>query len=178
MSFYKKTNIQDERIINIKNKIYAEIYILVVAITSISFILKYFMYDLGTQSVATELTILVVTSIYYTYRSTRLGLVSAEIEMHDRKSKRSQQKKNLIASITLGVGIAIIFGINSAVQYAEGLNQSINYFLVTALVSLLIYLPFFIIFIVVGNNALKKESDKSINRILDEDESGDNDEKY
>ena len=177
MSFYKKTNIEDERITNIKNKIYAEVYILVVAISSISFILKYFIYNLETKSIATELTILVASSLYYVYRATKLGLVSAEIEMHDRKSKMSQQKKNLIASITLGVGIAIIFGVNSAVQYAEGLSQSINYFLVTTFVSLLIYLPFFLIFIVVGNRTLKKESDKAINKMLDEDECGDNDEK-
>lgn len=177
MGFYKKTNIEDERITNTKNKIYAEIYILVIVISSISAILKYFIYNLGPGSIATELTILIASGVYYVYRSTRLGIVSAEIEMHDRKSKWSQQKKNLFSSIALGIGIALVFGINSAVQYGEGVNQSIYYFFLTTFVSLLIYLPFFFIFLVVGHTTLKKESEKSINKMLD-DESGDHDEKY
>ncbi len=112
------------------------------------------------------------------YRSASLGIVSAEIEMHDRKSKWSHQKKNLFSSLILGIGIALVFGINSAVQYAEGVNQSIYYFLLTTFVSLIIYIPFFLIFLVVGNETLKKKSDKAINKMLDDNEYGDNDEKY
>lgn len=177
MGLYKKSGVEDERITNIKNKIYTEIYILVIVIASISVVFKYFIYNLGIEGIATELIILFLSGVYFIYRSTRLGVFSAEIEMHDRESKWSHQKKNLFASVTLGVVIALVFGINSAVQYAEGINQSINYFLLTAFVSLLIYLPFFLIFIVGGNEILKKSSEKSINKMLD-DESGDNNEKY
>lgn len=178
MNFYKKTNSDDERITNIKNKIYAEIYILVIVISGISAILKYFIYNLGLGSIATELTILIASGVYYVYRSTRLGIISAEIEVHDRRSKWSHKKKNLFASIALGIGISLVFGINSAVQYGEGVNQSVFYFFLTTFVSLLIYLPFFLIFLVAGHTALKKESEKAINKMLDNDEPGDHDEKY
>lgn len=178
MSLYKKKAFEDERITIIKNKIYAEIYIVVVVISFISIILKYFIYNLGPSSIATELTILIASGVYYLYRSASLGIVSAEVEMHDSTSKWSKRKKNIISSIALGVGIALVFGINSAVQYAEGVNQSITYFLLTTFVSLLIYLPFFLIFLVVGNETLKNKSDKAINKMLDDEESGDIDEKY
>lgn len=178
MGLFKKPTIEDERINNIKNKIYAEIYILVIVISMISIVVKYFIYDFGIEGIATELLILFLSAVYYMYRLTRLGVVSAEIEMHDRKSKWSQQKKNLFYGITLGIGIALFFGINSAVQYAEGVPQSINYFFVTALGSLMIYMPFFLIILVVGNDVLKKKSDKAVNKMLDEDDFGDYDEKY
>lgn len=178
MGLFKKQNHEDERITNIKNKIYAEIYILVIVISIISIVMKYFIYDFGIEGTVTELIILILGAVYYMFRSTRLGVVSAEIEMHDRKSKWSQQKKNLFYGVSLGIGIALFFGINSAVQYAEGVRQSINYFLVTALGSLMIYLPFFLIILVVGNDVLKKKSDKAVNQMLEDGESGDNNEKY
>lgn len=178
MGFYKKSNLEDERLNNIKNKIYAEIYILVIVISGISSAVKHFIYDQGIEGIATELIILMISGIYYVYRSTRLGVISAEIEMHDRKSKWSKQKKNLFYGVTLGIGISLFFGINSAVQYADGVNQSINYFFLTAFVSLIIYLPFFLIILVVGNDVLKKKSDEAINKLLDDGELGDHDEKY
>lgn len=176
MGLFKKSGIKDERITNTKNKIYAEIHILVMVIAVVSVIFKYFFYNLGIESVTTELLILFLSGVYYVYRSTRLGVFSAEIEMHDRESQWPQQKKNLVASITLGVVIALVFGTNS-VQYADGVLQRIYYFFLTALVSLMIYLPFFLIFIVGGNEILKRNSEKSIDRML-HDESGDNDEKH
>lgn len=177
MGLLKKSGFKDERITNIKNKIYAEVYILVMVIAITSIVFKYFIYNLGIEGIATELLILFLSGVYFVYRSTRLGVFSAEIEMHDRESKWPQQKKNLVASITLGVVIALVFGTNSAVQYAEGTRQSIHYFSLTALVSLMIYLPFFLIFMVGGNELLKRNSEKSIDRML-HDESGDNDEKH
>ncbi|EIM05376.1 hypothetical protein A1A1_16680 [Planococcus antarcticus DSM 14505] len=177
MGLYKKSNLKDERITNIKNKIYSEIHILVMVILSISVVLKYFFYNLGAESIATELFIFFASGVYSIYRSTKLGVFSAEIEMHDRKSKWSKQKKDLFLSITLGIVIALGFGINSAVRYADGTSQSISYFLLTTFASLLIYLPFFLIFVVGGNEVLKKNSEKSINKMLD-DEPGDYDEKY
>lgn len=177
MGLYKKSGGEDERIANIKNKIYAEVYILVMVITSVSAVFKYFVYHVGIEGIATELILLFASAVYYTYRSTKLGVFSAEIEMHDRKNKWSQQKKNLFASVVLGVVIALVFGINSAVQYADGIYQSIQYFLITGFASLLMYLPFFLIILVVGNEILRKNSENSINKMLD-DESGENHEEY
>jgi len=178
MGLYKTVKVEDERITNMKNKIYAEIYILVSVICSISFVVKYFIYGIGIDVVATELIILILSGSYYLYRSIKLGIYSAEVEMHDSKSKWPQKKKNLYSGVALGIVIALVFGINSAVQYAEGLNQSIAYFFLTGAVSLMIYVPLFLVVLVVGHDVIKKGSDKAINKILDEDESGDDDEKY
>lgn len=177
MSLFKKANVKDERITNIKNKIYAEIFILVIVICGISSFVKGTIYDMGIESIITELSILFISGVYYLYRSTRLGVVSAEVEMHDRKSKWPQKKKNLVYGIILGVGIALFLGINSAVRYAEGVGQSIYYFFLVAIVSLIFYLPFFLFVLVVGHDVAKKKSDEAIDKMLD-DESGDDDEKY
>ena len=177
MRLFKKANVKDERITNIKNKIYAEIFILVIVICGISSFVKGTIYDMGIESIITELSILFISGVYYLYRSTRLGVVSAEVEMHDRKSKWPQKKKNLVYGIILGVGIALFLGINSAVRYAEGVGQSIYYFFLVAIVSLIFYLPFFLFVLVVGHDVAKKKSDEAIDKMLD-DESGDDDEKY
>jgi hypothetical protein len=177
MIHFNKLKVKDERITHIQNKIYAEIYILVIVICGVSMGVKHYAYGLYIEDMATELVILIASGVYYVYRSASLGIFSAEMEMHDRKSKRSMQKKNLIASISLGIGIALYFGINSAVRYADGLGQIIYYFFLTAAASLMIYLPFLIMFLVVGNEVMKRKSDKAINKMLD-DESGDDDEKY
>lgn len=177
MDVYKKSKFKDERLTNLKNKIYAEIYILVMVIIGISTVAKYFIYDMGIQGITTELAIAFISSVYYTYRSTRLGVISAEVEMHDHESKWTRQKKNLFTGIILGIVIALFFGINSAVQYAEGAGQRVYYFFLTAIGSLMIYLPFFLIILVVGNDFLKRKSDKAVNKMLD-DESGDRDEKH
>lgn len=178
MEIHKKSKFKDERLANLKNKIYAEIYILVMVIIGISTVAKYFIYDMGIQGITTELAIAFISGVYYTYRSTRLGVISAEVEMHDRESKWTRQKKNLFTGIILGILIALFFGINSAVQYAEGPGQRIYYFSLVSIVSLMIYLPLFLVVLVLGNDILKKKSDKAVNKMLDADESGDRDEKY
>ncbi|NLY80584.1 MAG: hypothetical protein GX072_12080 [Lysinibacillus sp.] len=128
---------------------------------------------MGIESIATELMILFLSGVYYMYRSIKLGLYSAEVEMHDQKSKWPQKKKNLYIGIALGIGVALFFGINSAVQYAEGVGQSLYYFVLSATASLMIYLPLFIILLVVGHEVMKKKSDKAIEKML-----GDDNEKY
>ncbi|WP_087974787.1 DUF6773 family protein [Oceanobacillus rekensis] len=178
MGFFKKSQVKDEWVINTRNKIYAEVYVLVVVLCSISAIVKYFVYDLNMEHVLTELIILITVGIYYLYRSIRLGIFSAEVELHDRKNKWSMQKKNLFMSVGLGIGIALFMGINSSVRYADGVQQSIYYFLITGFGSLMIYLPFFVVILVAGNEMAKRNSDRAMNKMLDNDEFGDDDEKH
>ncbi|WP_217586280.1 DUF6773 family protein [Lentibacillus saliphilus] len=173
MGLFKKRAVQDERVVNMKNKIYAELYILILVICAASVVIKRFVYEPGFEHISTELTILIAGGLYYTYRSAKLGVFSAEVELHDRQSKWSMQKKNLVMSIGLGVVIALAFGINSAVQYAEGFAQSVYYFLLTAFGSLMIYLPVFIMLLVVGSELAKRKSEREIDKML-----GDDDEKY
>lgn len=178
MKLFRKRIEVDERITQMKNKIYAEVYILIMIISSISAITKHFIYDLPIGQIATELIILLVSSIYYGYRSISLGVVSAEIEMQERKSKWSYRKKNVIIAITIGIGFSLFFGINSAVRYAAGIEQGIYYFLITTGVSLVIYLPFFILIIVIGNEFVRRKSERAEENLLIDGDSGDDDEKY
>ncbi|SFE58276.1 DUF6773 family protein [Alteribacillus iranensis] len=175
---FLNSKIQDERVLHTKYKIYSEIYILVIIICGISALLKRYVYDLTIEHMFTEFIILLAGAIYYVVRSVMLGIFSADVEMHDQKSKHSMRKKTLIYSVVFGLGIALFMGVNSAVRYAEGPGQSIEYFFITAFGSLMIYLPFFVIILVVGNEVGKRMSDKAVNKMLDADDSGDNDEKH
>lgn len=178
VGYFKKDEVQDERLVNTRNKIYAELYILVSMICGISVTVKYFIYGFDIEHIITELILLFIGGMYFLYRSVRLGVFSAEIELHDRKNKWSMKKKNLVMSVGLGVGIALVMGINSSVQYADGVQQSIYYFFITGFASLMIYLPFLVIVLVLGNEAAKRKSDRVMNKMLDNDEFGDDDEKH
>lgn len=178
MNLFKRTKLADERVLNLKNIIYAEIYIIVTILCSISFITKFYVFNTGIEGIYTELAILVISGVYYVFRATKLGVVSAEIELHDSKNKWSRRKKNLFLALILGLAISLTFGINSAVQYGEGMGQSIYYFFLTTFVSLMIYLPVFLITWVIGSDALKKKSDDAVDKMLSENESGDSDEEY
>ena len=178
MGFFKKSKVKDEWVTNTSNKIYAEIYVLVVLICSISAIVKYFIHGNNMEHILTELIILITSGIYFLFRSVRLGIFSAEVELHDRKNKWPMQKKNLFMSVGLGIVIALFMGINSSVRYADGIQQSVSYFFITGFGSLMIYLPFFVTLLVIGNEIAKRKSDQNINKILDNDEFGDNDEKH
>lgn len=175
MRLFKKNEVQDEWIVHTKNKIFAEIYILVIIICGISIVAKYFIYDFSMEYALTEFAIVIAAGIYYLYRSVRLGLYSTEIELQERKSKWSVSKKNLILGISFGFGIALLMGINSAVQYADGIQQSIYYFLLVGFVSLIIYLPLFVIFLVVVNEIARRKSERAMDQILAQDDVGQDD---
>jgi len=178
MRLFKQTKVIDERIVNLKNKIYAEVFIIVTIICSLSSIVKYFFLDKGIEDIVTELIILIFSSAYYTYRSMQLGIFSAEVEIHDATSKWPRRKKNLVGSIIGGVVIALIFGINSAVRYGDNLGQSIEYFFMVTFVSLMIYLPFLIITLVIGHDTLYKKSDDVVNKMMINSDSGDENEEH
>ena len=178
MEFFNKSQVKDERVVNTRNKIYAEIYFLVAAICTISVIVKHLIYGVNMEYVITELTILFLGGIYFLYRSVMLGVFSAEVELHDRKNKWSTKKKNLFISVGLGIGIALVMGINSAVQYADGVQQRIEYFFLVGFVSLMIYLPVLVGVLVTGNEIAKRKSDNVMNKMLDDDEFGDDNEKH
>lgn len=133
----------DERIVNIQNKIYKEIYMLVMLICLASVIGKFIMLGMDT-SVITELAILLASSLYYLIRSASLGIYSDAVEVHDRTSKFKMSTKNIITGSVMGVGLALFFGLRSAVLYADGGLQSLWYFVLVAFVSLMIYVPLFL----------------------------------
>lgn len=168
MRLFKKNNHPvDERIEIIKNKIYKEISILVMCLCIISIMVKYSMYGQNIKLIATELIIIFSTSIYYTIRIVYLGIYSDEVEMHDRTSKISMNTKNIIIGLVAGISIAIFLGFRSALLYGTTARIRVEYFSLVFIVSILIYLPFFIIFLMsqhsIANKISKKQSSKKIN---------------
>src|SRR5699024_11769257 len=112
MGLFKKSKHahEDEWVTQTKNKIYAEVYKLVIAICGISMVVKFLLNaytaDLRLRN-DTEILILLIASLYYLRRSIRLGVFAAEEEMKARKIKMSIQKKNVFWSIGAGFGVAI-----------------------------------------------------------------------
>lgn len=136
----KSEKVIDERIEHVKNKIYRELYLLVSIICLISIVVKHFTHGIGFSFIWTELAILFAGGVYYLIRSVSLGIYADEVEIHDRNSTMSISKKTLFISITLGLGMALLFGVNSAIKYGSGGNE-VKYFISVFVVSLLIYVP-------------------------------------
>lgn len=181
MGFFKKKKTEDEWVTQTKNKIYAEMYKVVVYLCAISIVVKLFINGFSDSLYLrndTELIILLVASLYYLHRSIRLGVYAAETELHDRKSKWSMQKKNTIWSIVAGFGIAAFMGLNSAVNFAEGAKQSVYYFFMVMGGSLIFYLPVMLIVFVAGNAMAKRESERVMEKMLHDGSDGEDDEKY
>lgn len=168
--FQKRKKTVDERVLNTQNKIYREMYLLVMGICWLSLIIKQFIFDLGLKEILTELIILIITGIYYTARSAALGIFSDEVEIHDRNSKVPMSSKNVYIGLGFGLLISLFFGIRSAIVYGDGYQQSIIYFVLVLFVSLMMYIPFFLIVIVGPFSAAKSASEKAAAKDLEDDE--------
>ncbi|RID82198.1 hypothetical protein D1953_18775 [Peribacillus asahii] len=142
MNLFKRTKkTTDERIENVGNKIYREMYHVIMAICLISFVVKMYKYGAGIEEVVLELVILIGGGVYFLARSIFLGVFWDEVEMHDRTSKTSMSMKTIFSSIGLAFIIAVVMGINSAVSYADSSSQGLWYFTLVSFVSVIIYLP-------------------------------------
>ncbi|MCG1021224.1 DUF6773 family protein [Sutcliffiella horikoshii] len=164
------TKVEDERIVTAQNKIYREIYYLVMGICLISIGFKFYLYGFDVSPIYTELAILFLQGAYYTARGSSLGVLSDEVEMHDRKSKVPMKWKTLLWGLGIGAIIAIFFGLNSAFNYADTTAQAYSYFFMVFFVSLIIYIPVLVLLsggtFLAAMNRSKRASDKE----LDEDE--------
>lgn len=106
MKWFKRNAVEDERIVNMKNKLYKEVYTLIMVICSISVIIKSFMLT-TTESVLLEMLIIIGGSLYFGIRSVTLGIYSDEVEIHDQKSKVSFSKRTAISGLVIGVVLAL-----------------------------------------------------------------------
>ncbi|MFO1446390.1 hypothetical protein KDN24_24930 [Bacillus sp. Bva_UNVM-123] len=165
--FRKRKKVADERITHIQNKIYREIYHIVSAISLLSIITKFYLYEINIKLVITELIIIFISSIYYFVRAANLGIFSDEIEIHDRQSTTPMSSKNIYIGIGLGVAVGLFFGVRSAIIYGDGYANSMFTFAIVFLASIMIYLPFFLVVICVPYLAAKKASLKAAERDLD-----------
>ena len=165
-----KRKIVDERVQNIQNKIYREIYYIVSIFCVISLLSKRFIYGQGTEHVATEIIILIVCGVYYTIRAMYSGVLSEEVEIHDANSKVRFSTKTAFIGIACGVVIALSMGLNSAINYADSNAQAIEYFFMVFLISLIIYAPFLAIFLYITHQSAVKKSKQINDKMLEDDE--------
>lgn len=169
MGFWNKKMV-DERVYNTQNKIYREIYILTLIIVIVSIGVKFYRFGVSMESVATEMVILICASLYYGFRSSQLGVFSDEVELHDASSKFSYSTKQLIIGSGLGLVIALFMGINSAYQYADSSSQAIEYFFVVFIVSLIIYVPLYLLLLFAAYKSALNKSQKVNSKMLEEDD--------
>jgi hypothetical protein len=155
----------DERIVNTKNRIYKEAYIIVMAICFISIAVKYYLYGYSVGLAITELLIITISSLYFTIRSVLAGLYSDEVEIHDRSNKTPMSVKSIVIGISFGVVMALFFGIRSSILYADNNSQHIWYFITVFFVSLIIFCPLFVAIVgipyFIGSKASKKLNSKN-----------------
>lgn len=169
MSFFKN-KMKDERITQTQNKIYRELYYLVLIICAGSIAIKAYYFGFDSSHFATELVILFSQGVYYLYRLTKLGVYSDQVELHDQSNKTRMSTKNIIVGICLGVIMAVFFGIRSAILYADGGLQMMYYFLLVFAVSFMIYVPFLLAFFGLTHYQANKQSKKAADRKLDNPE--------
>ncbi|MNZ95751.1 hypothetical protein D3C78_1149180 [compost metagenome] len=117
----------------------------------------------------TELILLLVTSIYYTVRSVLLGLYSDEVEVHDRTSKLPMSTKNVIGGIGLGVALALFFGIRNSLLYADSSQQALWYFILIFFVTIMLYIPVFVLFAVTTHSIANRVSKRAAQDVTEDE---------
>ncbi|WP_144528263.1 DUF6773 family protein [Peribacillus simplex] len=147
MDLFRRTKkITDERVEHVRNKIYKEMYHVILAICLVSVLFKLYKYGAGSGELYLEFVIIVAGGLYYLARSIFLGVFWDEVEIHDRTSKTPMSRKTIFGSVALALIIAIFMGVNSAVNYADGSSQGVWYFVLVSFVSVMIYLPILLLF--------------------------------
>ncbi|MEY9974847.1 putative membrane protein [Lysinibacillus sp. RC46] len=177
MMFWKSKHV-DERIKNQQNKIYKEIFFFVIVICLISILIKFITQGVTSQNVVTERLIILFSVVYYCGRAAYLGIFTEEVEIHDSASKFKLSTKLIIFGVAIGMVIAIIMGVNSAFNYAESTSQAIYFFFMVFFVSLFMYSLFIAGILFLFYVLAKKKSDRVIQRMLEDEDSGDQCEKH
>ncbi len=167
MGFGFKKRQQDERVANLQNKIYREMYILIVVICALSVLYKQFLVEGGTQHLWTEIIILLASSVFYVLRSAMLGIFSDEVEMSE-SSKLSFNTRNFVISLIIGVGISLFFAIVNSQKYAESTEEAYTFFFVILFGSLMIYIPVLFAIMVLPLAIAKRKSDQVNEQELEE----------
>ncbi|MCA0172939.1 DUF6773 family protein [Bacillus sp. RAR_GA_16] len=167
MGFGFRKRQHDERVTNLQNKIYREMYILIVVICALSVVYKQFLVEGGTQHLWTEIIILFVSSVFYIVRSAMLGIFSNEVEMRE-SSKLSFNRRNFMVSLFLGVGFSLLLAIRNSLKYGEGTQETIYFFLSILFGCLMIYIPVLFAIMVLPLAIAKRKSDQVNEQELEE----------
>lgn len=175
--FWKSKHV-DERVKNQQNRIYKEIYYIIIFACLISILIKFITDGVSLQNVLTEWLILIISSVYYCVRVANLGIFTDEVEIHDSTSKYKLTTKFIISGVAIGIVIAIIMGVNSAFNYADSTPQAIYFFFMVFFVSLFMYSLFIAGLLLLFYVLAKTKSDRVIQRMLEDEDSGDQCEKH
>ncbi|RSK29083.1 hypothetical protein EJF36_20570 [Bacillus sp. HMF5848] len=163
----RNQNIKDERIENLKNKVYREMFTVVTIICGFSMALKLFFIGLH-ANVTTEILVLILPGLYYLLRITKLGIYSEEIEMHDQKSKLSISVKNIVYALAIGIVLGVGFGLRAAIMDASTTGEAVYYFVLVFVATLMIYVPIIAFTATLIHVAAKRKSEQMINENLED----------
>ncbi|WP_332650418.1 DUF6773 family protein [Lysinibacillus sp. 54212] len=165
---FKRKKFSDERVTNMQNKIYREIFTIITVICFVSIAIKFLTIGKEFNLIITETIILILSGVYYLFRSVKMGIFSEEVEISNANSKFKYSTRTMAIGIIYGLFLSIIFGVNSAFNYADSTAQAIEYFFIVFLVSLIIYIPGLLIVLLVPYSMAKSQSDKVNRKMLDE----------
>lgn len=140
---------------------------LALAICFISILVKLFMYGMNIKLVATELLIIIITSLYSVIRTVYLGIYSDEVEMHDSTNKMSICTNITLTGVIAGICLAIFFGLKSAILYGTSIRIKIWYFVISFIASIMMYIPFFVLIVVLQHSAYNKISKKQSSKKIE-----------
>lgn len=156
--FQRNKKVEDERIVSLRNKLYKETYIVIAVLCFVSIAVKWFVYGQGTENIMSELSILLVSSLYFLIRSAYLGLYADEVEVHDRSSRFPMSLKNVFWGLGVGIAISVFMGIRSTIEYGDGGLHSLWTFVIVFLGAFMIYVPLLVVVLLIGHALAKKGS--------------------
>jgi len=136
--FIKGFSIQDEFIVNTRNKIASEVLNVVMLMAALSLVIKLFVLEDSLKSGIFEVAIVLFALVYSTIRAYFLGSLASSIELSERKHKTPSIVRNIMGAGVFGIGMGLFFGIRSAVLYgSEG--KYVLYFVIVFIASVTIY---------------------------------------
>ncbi|MCD5324356.1 MULTISPECIES: DUF6773 family protein [Pontibacillus] len=172
MGLFNPGRVQDERVRNLQNQVYKEMYMVVLIVCGLSVALKVYQQGVVEANIGTELMIAIAGGAYYLIRASKLGIYSYEVETHDQKSRVSHDQKYLWGGILSGLLISSLFGIRSVIEYADSTGEGVLFFFLSLFGGLIIYLPLFLIIVSMPMLA-KRKSDRTIEKQLEDEDDGD-----
>jgi uncharacterized membrane protein len=157
-----KKIIVDERIQSVQDKIYKEVYYLVLVMCLVSIAIKSLYYGFEAKMLITEAVIILTSIGYFGIKTILLGTY---YEINEEKIKRSSTKKNALVGGFVGVLIAVFFGVRSSIIYADQ-GEKLYYFILVFVAALIIYLPVLLVATVLpdymANKISKRMSEKQL----------------
>ena len=122
----------DERVMGEYRKIYSELVSLIMAVTAVSLLVKYLIFDYGLRECATEFIILIGASLYLAVRQYMLGL-----DPEDSLPKEKRRKRMLASFAGAFCGYAVVYAVKE-----NGVSQSlwVNLFCFAAMYVAVYYL--------------------------------------